>query len=111
MALTEQERYAQRVLTGVIRRGGGTAFLTRDYLGIWRERGSEEWKAGARELSGLLDVLAIPHTVAGVTRPATRRFPARPGQEIRVAWDDLHTVVRWVPLLQELIDAVQRGSS
>jgi hypothetical protein len=111
VALTDRERYAQRVLIGVIRHGGGTAVLTRDHLGIWRERGSEEWKAGTGELSALLADLAIPHTVVDLTRPATSTLPARAGQEIRIAWDDLHTVVRWMPSFQKLIDAIRGDSS
>lgn len=107
MALTERERYAQRVLIGVILRGGGAAVLTRDHLGIWRERGSESWKAGIDDLSRLLEELAIPHAVVDLTRPATGTLPARPGQEIRVAWDDLHAVVRWMPSFQKLIDAIR----
>jgi hypothetical protein len=33
----------------------------------------------------------------------------RVGDRVRIAWDDLRSVTRWMPLLQKHVDKVQAG--
>ena len=105
MPLTPAQRAAQRSLVGLIR--AGSAQLDSNIgLRIWRAAGSEEWQVGVDEITDHLATLEIPHTVALVRRTTGRAV--RAGFEVRVAWDDLDSVLRWAPSLQPLIDAVGR---
>jgi hypothetical protein len=78
----------------------------RDGLSIWRANGSEEFQVGAAEITGHLDALEVPYSVAVVVRTARGTRARQAGYQIRVAWDQLDRVTRWVPSLQQLIDAV-----
>lgn len=107
MALASQERAAQRSLVGLIR-AGSARLDSAVGLRIWRASGSEEWQIGVDEISGHFETLGIPHHIALVSRTVRRRTVG--GFEIRVDWDDLPTVLRGVPSLQRLIDAVAEPS-
>jgi hypothetical protein len=107
MALTSQERAAQRSLVGLIH-AGSAQLDSAVGLRIWRAPGSEEWQIGVDEISEYFETLGIPHHVALVRRTVRRRTVV--GFEIRVDWDDLPTMLRWVPSLQRLIDAVAEPS-
>ena len=100
VALTGAERSAQRRLLGIIRTSG---LFDQDGLHIWREKGAEEWKAGAEQITGYLDALAVPYTVAIARRPAYRsRYGTVPiGWDIRISCDDLPALVRWMPNLEK----------
>ena len=91
-------------------RAGSAVVSREDGLSIWRAQGSEEWQIGAAEISEKLDVLQVPYQVAVVRRPARGRRPQQFGFEIRVAWDQLETLTRWVPSLRRLMDAVESDS-
>ncbi len=86
-------------------RGGNVQLDSAVGLRIWRASGSEEWQVGIDEVSEHLETLGIPHDIAIVRRTIRRRRVA--GFEAQVAWADLDTVLKWVPSLQKLIDAVE----
>lgn len=103
--LTPQQRQAQRVIVGIVR--GGAAQLHEAGWRVWRHPDAGEWQASAEEIAAHLDVLEVPYTVAVVRRRHSRRSPAAvTGLEIRVATADLPALLRWVPSLQQLMDAV-----
>lgn len=104
MALTAEQRHAQRVIVGVVRAGG--ARLSRERLSIWRARGSEEWQRSSAEITPLLDVLEVPYSVS-ITRGPSKRTARQLGFRIDIEWDDLPLLERWVPSLRALIDAVE----
>ena len=105
MALPPAQRAAQRSLVALVRVGSAVV-SRRDGLSIWRANGSEEFQVRAAEITGHLDVLEVPYSVAIVVRTARGTRPRQAGYQIRVAWDHLDRVTRWVPSLQRLIDAV-----
>jgi len=105
MALPSAQRAAQQSLVGLVRVGSAVV-SRRDGLTIWRTKGSEEWQVGASEITGHLDVLDVPYSVAIVVRPARGTRARQAGFQIRVAWDQLDSLRRWVPSLQRLMDAV-----
>lgn len=106
MALTPEQRQAQRVVGGIIRSG---ARLSRERLSIFREKGCEAWQAGAEEVTAHLAVLDVPYTVA-ITRGPTKRTARTVGFRIDIAWADLPALERWVPSLRRLIDAVEAAT-
>jgi hypothetical protein len=108
MALTLAQRSAQRSLIGLVR--AGSAVVSRkDGLSIWRAKGSEEWQVGAEEITGHLDVLEVPYMVAVVVRPARGARRREAGFSIQVEWDRLDSLVRWVPSVRVLMDAVKES--
>jgi hypothetical protein len=108
MDLTPQERAAQRSLVGLVR--AGSAQLDSGIgMRIWREQGSEEWQVGLDEIIEHLTMLGIPHHIILMRRKVGRRTVG--GFEVRVRWDDLDAVVRWVPSLQRLIDALENPTA
>ena len=108
MTLTPAERAAQRSLVGLVQTGAAQ-LDSAEGLRIWRASGSEEWQIGVDEVAGHFETLGIPHHIALVRRTVRRRPVA--GFEVRVGWDDLPAVLRWVPSLQRLIDAVNEPVS
>lgn len=108
MALTTAQRNAQRSLVGLVR-AGGAVVSRKDGLSIWREKGSEGWQVGGEEIANHLEVLGVPYSMASVVRPVRGARIGRSGFEIRVAWDQLDTIIRWVPSVQRLMDAVDGG--
>lgn len=102
--MTPEERQAQRVIGGIVR--GGAAFLYDDGWRVWRHPSAGEWQASAEEISAHLDVLEVPYTVAIVKKRPRGSSAVVAGLEIRVATKDLPTLLRWVPSLQRLIDAL-----
>lgn len=108
MALTSAQRSAQRSLVGLIR--AGSAVVSRkEGLSIWRARGSEEWQVSVDEITNHLDVLQVPYSVAVVLRPAHGKQPRQAGFSVQVEWDRLDSLVRWVPSLRVLMDAVDES--
>lgn len=105
MTLTDQQRSAQRTLIGLVLRSG-SARLERDIgLCLFREHLESDFTIGATELTDHLETLEIPYSVVV---GYSMRFGKRTvkGFDVRVAWDDLATVTRWMPSLQKHIDAV-----
>lgn len=90
-------------------RAGSAQLYEKHGLCIWREQGSEEWQVGVDEITDHLEALDIRYTVVVARRTVRRRL--RPGFEVRVAWDNLAEVVRWVPSVQVLIDALKQAPS
>lgn len=110
MALTAAQRNAQRSLVGLVR-AGSAVVSRRDGLSIWREKGSEEWQVGGEEIAKDLEVLGVPYSVTSVVRPARGARHSLLGFEIRVAWDELDTIISWVPSVQRLMDIVDDNSN
>jgi hypothetical protein len=108
MSLTPEQRQAQRAVGGIIRSGSAT--LSRQQLSIWRAKGSEQWQAGAEEITAHLDALEVPYAVA-IARGPTSRNAEQLGWQIQVAWDDLGTLEKWIPSLRRLINALEEAKS
>jgi hypothetical protein len=70
VALTREQRRAQRALVGIMT--SGTAALTIECLSIWREDGCEEFMTSAAEITAYLDTLEVPYHVA-IARGPTKR--------------------------------------
>lgn len=101
---TEGQRAAQKRIVGVVR---ASCVLGLFGLALWREADAGEWKASAEEVAADLAVLGVPHTVVGANRPPTSRSPmVRRGREIRVVWDDLPALTRWMPSLAKAMEDV-----
>lgn len=99
-------RAAQRRMLGYLRNRG---VLDGAGLTLWSEHGCGEWKADARELSDDLVTLGVPHFVtdAGRVQPPWRSA-ARRWEKTWVLWDDLPTLVRWLPSLGKQLAGVRR---
>jgi hypothetical protein len=109
MALTAAQRNAQRSLVGLVR-AGGAVVSRRNGLSIWRQKGSEEWQVGVEEIAKHLEVLGVPYSMTSVVRPARGARHSLLGSEIRVAWHELDTIIRWVPSVQRLMGVVDGDS-
>jgi len=107
MAITEEQRHAQRVWVGVIRAGG--ARLHEDGLRAWRGKNAGQWQASAQELTEHLDVLGVPYTVEAKRGTWSKRTEREWGFEVHIATADLPSLVAWVPMLNRLIDALVEG--
>lgn len=105
MALTPEQREAQRKLIGLILRGGASWMNREDGLCIFRQELESNFNVGAHELTEHLDTLDIPYTVT-LNYPMTFGQRKVKGYKISVAWDDLPTVTKWMPSLQKHIDKV-----
>lgn len=108
MALTSAQRSAQRSLVGLVRAGSAVVSL-KEGLSIWRAKGSGEWQVGVDEITNHLDVLEVPYTVAVVLRPGNGKRPRQAGFSVQVEWDRLDSLVRWVPSIRVLMDAVEES--
>ena len=108
MAMSPKQRQAQRVLIGLVNRGGHTGLDRDEKLVFWREDGSEAWQAGASEIAMHLRTLGVPHSVlrARWTRGQNK---GRLGTQIEIAWRDLGKLEQWVPSVRKLIVAVEAG--
>jgi len=104
MAISEEQRHAQRVWVGVIRAGGGG--LHEDGLRVWRRKDAGQWQASAQELTEHLDVLGVPYTVDVKRGTWSKRTEREWGFEVHIATADLPTLVAWAPMLNRLIDAM-----
>lgn len=105
MALAPEQRAAQRSLIGILNTGSGVRLNRTDGLCMWRGREAEEWGGGAGVVTEKLDVLGIPYTVA-VTH-MTFKSGRQPGFDVRIRWEDLGAVLRWMPSFQKSIDAYE----
>lgn len=108
MALTPEQRSAQRRLIGLVRAGSNGSLSREHGLRWWREEADGEWKAGHTNLTEMFVTLGIPYEVTIEKRPTRGR--ARGVVGVYVPWDDLPAVVRWMPSFQQLIDQVEAGS-
>jgi hypothetical protein len=105
MALTPEERTAQRKIVGTLTRKSHMWFEPEGGFCIWRDqRASDEWGAGIPELSQLFDVLEIPYVVRAQRRKVGKQEQAEVSFVLVVAWDDLPALTRWVPSFQKDID-------
>jgi hypothetical protein len=105
MALTQEQRAAQRSMVGLVR--AGSAVISRKHgLSIWRARGSEAWQVSVEEIVDNLDTLEVPYKVGVGVRPARGKSPRRAGFFVIVEWDHLDALLRWVPSIRPLMDAV-----
>jgi hypothetical protein len=107
MALTPDQRSAQRRLIGLVRVGSNGSLSREHGLGWWREETDGEWKSGHNDITEMFEALGIPYDVTIEKRPIRGRVRAVIGAY--VAWDDLPAVVRWMPSFQQLIDQVEAG--
>ena len=71
---------------------------------------AEEYKAGAPEITHHLDVLDVPYYVAVTTGPS-KRTSRELGWNVKVRWEDLGQLQRWVPALRRMVDALEGGPS
>lgn len=106
MALTPEQRHAQRVWVGVIRFGG--VWLYPDGLRVWRSKNAGEYMTSAQELTEYLDVLDVPYTVE-VRRGRSKRFEREMGFEVHIATEDLPILAAWIPMVNRLVDALAGG--
>ena len=106
MALTPEQRTAQRKIVGTLSLKSHMWFeLTGDFC-IWRDdRASAEWGAGIPELSEHFDALEIPYLVRVEVVNTGKRKKA--GFTLVVQRNDLPALTRWVPSFQKQIDNVQ----
>jgi hypothetical protein len=51
----------------------------------------------------------VPYSVAVVLRPGHGKRPRQAGFSVQVEWDRLDSLVRWVPSLRVLMDAVEES--
>jgi hypothetical protein len=101
---TDTQRAAQRRVVGCVQMSG---YLGRGGLALWREHDAGDWKASAGEIARDLDTLGVPSTTVTAMRPPTTRSPGiRKGLEVRVAFKDLPSLVRWMPSLATAIDGL-----
>lgn len=108
MVMIPEQRAAQRTLIGLFRGGSGVRLSKEDGLCIWRGVESEEWGLGAVQLTEHLDALGIPYSVAIMASPFRKGM--KPGFDVRITWDQLHLVTKWVPSFRRVIDAVAAQS-
>jgi hypothetical protein len=109
MALTPEQRSAQRKLVGTLNLKSGMWFEPDVGFCLWRDhQASAEWGAGIPELSINFDTLEIPYVV----RPEvlTVREREKAGLTLIVRWDDLDSLTKWVPSFQKQIDNVRAGT-
>ena len=105
MALTPEQRNAQRKIVGTLNARSYMWFEPDLAFCIWRdERASTEWGAGIPELSAYYDTLEIPYEVRIETIPAGKK--KKTGFTLVVKRDDLPALTRWMPSFQKQIDAV-----
>jgi hypothetical protein len=105
--LTPEQRAAQRSLVGFVRAGYGVFLDEQRGFCIWRGTTAQASGVGINEVTGHLDVLEVPYTVAVETMTVRRREQA--GFAAQVARADLPALVRWVPSLQKSIDAAEHA--
>ncbi|TFD43760.1 hypothetical protein E3T37_00730 [Cryobacterium sp. TMT2-10] len=103
MVMPPEQRIAQRTLVGLFRGGSGVRLTREDGLCVWRGRESEEWGLGASQLTKHLDALEIPYVVAIMKMKSGTGMKA--GFDVRVPWNQLDKVTRWVPSFQKSIEA------
>lgn len=106
MALTPEQRHAQRVWVGVIRAGG--AQLYPDGLRAWRSKDAGEYMTSAQDLTQCLEALGVRYTV-DVRRGRSNRFEREMGFEVHVDTADLPALAAWIPMLNRLVDALAGG--
>lgn len=103
MALTPEQRTAQRKLVGTLNLRSGMWFDPDIGFCIWRDqRASIDWGAGIPELGAHFDTFEIPYVVRVEVLTVGRQN--KPGFTLVVWWDDLHALTRWVPSYQKQID-------
>lgn len=106
MALTPEERTAQRKLVGTLNLESGMWFEADIGFCLWRDqRASTEWGAGIPELSVHFDTLEIPYVVRVEVLNVGNQKKA--GFTLMVRWDDLPTLTRWIPSFQKHIDGAR----
>lgn len=107
MALTPEQRTAQRKLVGTLNLKSSMWFEPNGEFCIWRDqRASTEWGAGIPELSAHFDTLEIPYVVR-VELLNVGKNKKKAGFTLVVRWDDLPALTRWVPSFQKQIDNVR----
>ena len=106
MALTPEQRTAQRKLVGTLNLKSHMWFeLSGDFC-IWRdERASAAWGAGIPELSAHLDTLEIPYIVR-VEWISAGNNKKKLGFTLVIVSGDLPKLTRWAPSFQKQIDNV-----
>ncbi|MEV0124345.1 hypothetical protein AB0I16_22920 [Streptomyces sp. NPDC050703] len=106
--VTDDEQAAQRRVGGIVRT---SSVLTGGGLAMWRDHPAVDRETSAAELSRDLDTLKVPHRIVVAFRPPRgREAGRRKGQEVRVPFPELASLVRWVPLLQQLLDELPADS-
>lgn len=106
MALTPEQRTAQRKIVGTLNLKNLMWFEPTGEFCIWRDQqASEDWGAGIPELSKHFDILEIPYSVRVQMQNVGKRRKA--GFTLVVQWDDLPALTRWVPSFQTQIDNVR----
>jgi hypothetical protein len=106
MALTPEQRTAQRKLVGTLNLKSGMWFEPSGGFCIWRDqRASVEWGAGIPELSVHFDTLEIPYIVRPEVVAVGKSRKA--GLTLIVQWNNLDALTKWVPSFQKQIDRVR----
>jgi hypothetical protein len=106
MALTPEQRTAQRKIVGTLNPRSGMWFEPDLGFCIWRDqRASTEWGAGIPELSEHFDPLEVPYVARPDVLDVGKRKEA--GFTLVVRWDDMPTLTRWVPSFQKQVDAAR----
>lgn len=106
MALTSEQRTAQRKIVGMLTLKSGMWFEPTGEFCIWRDKtASIEWAGGIPEFSPHFDVLEIPYSIR--IESLTVRKTKKPGFTLVIAWDDLPALTRWAPSFQKQIDGVR----
>lgn len=109
MALSPEQRTAQRVFVGLVRVGAFRLDKTTGWS-IWRLNGSEEWQRDVPELSKALDALGVPYSVAVERRKVRNYAQPQMGFRLIIGWNDVDQLVAWVPSLRQYVDAVAGGA-
>lgn len=108
--VSSTQRTAQQRLVGTVNVSG---VLGGGGLALWRETDCGAWKATAAEIGNDLSALEVPHQIVTAFRPPlakSRTQRPRRGEEVRIATQDLGHVVRWMPALQEHLDALPQDA-
>ena len=104
MALTDEERHAQRVLVGLVNAGGPAAHMDSEGWHVHRDPRVDVISVPAEEITEHYETLGVPYSVRIVMLKAPRTKSPRAVFDVFVDNADLPTLVRWVPSLQRLID-------
>jgi len=105
MALTPEQRTAQRKIVGMLNLKSGMWFEPTGDFCIWRDDVASEWGGGIPEVSAHFDVLEIPYLVRIEQINTGKQKKA--GFTLVVHWDDLPSLTRWAPSFQKQIDGVK----
>jgi hypothetical protein len=107
MALTPEQRTAQRKIVGTLNLRSFMWFDPHGQFCIWRDnRASTEWGAGIPELSAHFDTLEIPYSVR-IQMMTVSKNNRKAGAALVVQWGDLPALTRWVPSFQKQIEGVR----